>query len=141
MKRGISCLSLLTLCILLLFSATAWAQTGQQLSGRVTNERNEPLIGVSVLVKGTGNGTITDTNGHYQLQLTTPNPVLVFSYLGFVRQEVPVNNRSSIDIVLQEEVESLQSLVVVGTRSQNHSVTETPVAIDIIPIQEITSTS
>ncbi|MBW3545301.1 MAG: TonB-dependent receptor, partial [Bacteroidetes bacterium] len=141
MKRGISCLSLLTLCILQLFSATAWAQTGQQLSGKVMNERNEPLIGVSVLVKGTGNGTITDTNGHYQLQLTTPNPVLVFSYLGFERQEVPVNDRATIDIVLQEEVESLQSLVVVGTRSQNRSVTETPVAIDIIPIQEITSTS
>ncbi|EMR02592.1 TonB-dependent receptor [Cesiribacter andamanensis] len=129
------------LLVLLVSGGTLTAQTGQAVSGRVLNERNEPLTGVTVLVKGTTAGTVTDASGNYELQVPNLGATLVYSYIGFARQEVRIANRSRIDVVLKEEEDRLQELVVVGSRSQNRSVTETPVAIDIIPIQEIIGTS
>ncbi|WP_224999868.1 TonB-dependent receptor [Cesiribacter sp. SM1] len=131
------------LVLISLFTCTQplLAQGGLAVSGRVLNERDEPLIGVAVQVKGTSTGTVTDASGSYQLTVPDANATLVYSYIGYARQEVRIANRPNINVVLKEEIESLQDLVVVGTRSQNRTVTETPVAIDIIPIQEITTTS
>jgi iron complex outermembrane recepter protein len=125
----------------LLLCGQLMAQNGFSVSGRVVNERNEPLVGVTVLVKGTSSGTITDANGAFTLTAPDAGAILVFSYIGHARQEVRLANRSRIEVVLRDEEGRLQELVVVGTRSLNRSVTETPVAIDIIPIQEIIGTS
>ncbi|WP_277482623.1 SusC/RagA family TonB-linked outer membrane protein [Catalinimonas alkaloidigena] len=77
----------------------------------VTN--NDPLPGVTVLVKDGAVGTITDSNGKYSI-LVSPTDHLIFSSVGFITQEIPVNNQTVIDIQLQEDIDQLQEVVVVG---------------------------
>ncbi|MFD3002944.1 SusC/RagA family TonB-linked outer membrane protein [Pontibacter toksunensis] len=86
------------------------------VSGRVTGEDGTGLPGVSVALKGTSAGTITDVNGSYSL--TVPdgqeNGTLVFSYIGYNAQEVPINNRSTINVQLAPDVTALEEVVVIG---------------------------
>lgn len=90
------------------------------VSGTVSAVDNEGgLPGVSVVVKGTNRGTTTDGTGRYQLSIPTPAPgaaplVLVYSYVGYVAQEIPVNNRTVINVELQENNQSLNEVVVIG---------------------------
>lgn len=78
----------LLLAFVLSFGNRAWAQTASTVRGRVTEESGETLPGVSVSVKGTNAGMTTDNTRNYQLQYIEPNPVLVFSYVGYKRQEI-----------------------------------------------------
>ncbi|ODS80888.1 MAG: hypothetical protein ABS46_13075 [Cytophagaceae bacterium SCN 52-12] len=86
----------------------------QTVTGSVTDEKGEPLPGVSILVKGTQQGTTTDIDGKFSLHLTNENPVLVFSFVGYVSQEVSVANQSVINIRLESDTKALDELVVVG---------------------------
>lgn len=82
------------------------------MSGKVTSAGDgEALPGVNVLIKGTSNGTLTDTNGEYTIQAATGN-TLVFSYIGFVTQEIAVGSSPTIDVVLQEDIQNLDEVVV-----------------------------
>ncbi len=103
-------------CLLLLIPFQGWAQ--QNVSGKVADEKGEALVGVSVVEKGTTNGTISDVDGSYQLNLSSDNPVLLYSFIGYLTAEIPVNNRDVIDVVLQEDVAELQEVVVVGYGTQ-----------------------
>lgn len=87
------------------------------VKGRVTNAQGEPLAGVSVTIKGTQTGTLTDENGNYSLDVP-PTGTLVFSFVGFTAQEVSVNGRSNIDITLVGSVSELEQVVVVGYGTQ-----------------------
>src|SRR5260221_14713788 len=87
--------------------------------GKVTDESNQPLPGVSILVKGTNNGTTSDTNGDYSLTVADQNSVLVFSFIGYATQEVSIDNRTSINITLKEELISLSEVVVTGYGTQS----------------------
>lgn len=85
--------------------------------GKVTDSLGKPLIGVTVKAKSGGTGSVTGTNGSYEI--TVPdNAVLVVSYVGYLTQTVPVNGRSEIDIVLKAAVSELNQLVVVGYGTQ-----------------------
>lgn len=85
------------------------------VSGIVTDSKNEPLIGVNVTIKNASTtGTITDIDGKYSLEIPSGNSVLVFSYIGYSTQEVKVNNRSVVDIVLKDDMQALEEVVVVG---------------------------
>jgi TonB-linked SusC/RagA family outer membrane protein len=89
----------------------------QTITGTVTDEKNQPLPGVSIVLKNTQKGTTTDPNGKYRIDVPDPtigaNPaVLVFSFLGYVSQEVAVGNRSVIDISLATDSKSLDEVVV-----------------------------
>ena len=85
------------------------------ISGQVTDQStNDPLPGVNILAKGTSTGTVTDVEGNYRLTVADEVTTLVFSAIGFATQEVPVNGRTTIDVVLEEDVQSLQEVVVVG---------------------------
>ena len=95
---------------------TAWAQT--KVSGRVIDEQNSALPGVSVVLKGTTTGTVTDADGRYQLNVTGSNPTLVFSYIGYVTQEIPVGGKNSINLTLAADTKSLNEVVVVGYGTQ-----------------------
>lgn len=86
--------------------------------GRVIAEDGETLVGASVLLKGTSTGTTTDVNGNYVLQIPDLNGVLVFSYIGYVSQEVSVNNRQVIDITLAPDFQSLQEVQIIGYGTQ-----------------------
>lgn len=101
------------LALLLTFSTVVWAQ-GTPVTGRVSDEKGELLIGVSVQEKGTTNGTITDTNGQYNLKLTSYNPILIVSYIGYKSQEVKVGKQKVLDVILAEDVSSLDEVVVVA---------------------------
>lgn len=88
------------------------------ISGKVTDTGGSPIPGVNVLVKGTSTGTTTDQDGRFTLDVQDAGAVLVFSFIGYTSQEVAVNGRSVIDVVLAEDVHSLQEVVVVGYSTQ-----------------------
>jgi len=104
------------LFLLQFVAIAAWAQT--RVSGRITDDQSSALPGVSVVLKGTTTGTVTDADGKYQLNVTGSNPTLVFSYIGYITQEVPVNGKSSISIKLAADTKSLNEVVVVGYGTQ-----------------------
>lgn len=83
--------------------------------GKVTDlGSGEALPGVNVLVKGTNVGTVTDVDGNYSINVDDENATLVFSYIGYVTEEVNVNERSTIDVVLAQDIQSLSEVVVIG---------------------------
>ncbi|MEQ9218708.1 MAG: TonB-dependent receptor [Cyclobacteriaceae bacterium] len=83
------------------------------VTGIVTDQNGEPLPGSTIQEKGTNNGTITDVDGRYSLSVGD-NAVLIVSFVGFEAKEIPLNGRSVIDVVLVEDVSSLDEVVVVG---------------------------
>jgi TonB-linked SusC/RagA family outer membrane protein len=85
-----------------------------QVTGKVSDDTNQTLMGVSVTIKGTSKGTVTDQNGNYQLSVDNEKAVLVFSYLGFQQKEVIVGSQKVINIVLQTDDEALSEVVVIG---------------------------
>lgn len=89
-----------------------------KLTGCVLDQNGEPIIGASVLEKGTKNGTVTDVNGNYILTSTKENPMLEISYIGFVSQQVKAKGGVATNITMKENAQSLEELVVVGYGSQ-----------------------
>jgi TonB-linked SusC/RagA family outer membrane protein len=85
------------------------------VSGTVTGMMDGgPIPGVNVVIKDSGTGTITDIDGKYSLVVEDENPVLVFSYVGYVSEEIAVGNQSVLDVALAESIESLEEVVVTG---------------------------
>src|SRR5688500_11051888 len=105
---------ILLMSCLLLIVYEGWAQT--QITGKVTGN-GEPLPGVNVVIKGTAVGTTSDANGMYSIS-AEPDAVLVFSFIGYTPTEVPVNNRTVIDVSLTEDVRTLSEVVVIGYGTQ-----------------------
>ena len=103
---------LLFLFCFLLTTGNIYAQT-KTISGIIKDEANEPLIGVTVQIKGTNNGTITDIDGRYTIAAATGN-VLVFTYVGMQTQEVTVGSQASIDVVMKNDSRMLAETVVIG---------------------------
>jgi len=101
---------------LLLYSQSIFAQ--QKVSGTVKDNLGETLIGVSINEKGKTGGTQTDLNGKYTLTVSGPEAVLVFTYLGYVKQEVTIGSRSSMDVILKQNIAELNEVVVVGYGTQ-----------------------
>ncbi|MDF9799392.1 TonB-linked SusC/RagA family outer membrane protein [Catalinimonas alkaloidigena] len=92
------------------------------ISGKVTAiSDNSALPGVNVLVKGTNNGTVTDVEGNYTLNVPNQNDTLIFSSIGYVSEEIPVNGRTSINVAMAEDIQSLNEVVVVGYGTQKKS--------------------
>jgi len=117
MSKSIKCKKMLLMCLCCLFMPLVWAQ--QNIRGVVKDVQGEPIPGVNVIEKGTANGTVTDINGNFSLQLNRTNASLLVSFIGFVSQElVPQNDML---IVLQEDAHSLEEVVVTAlgiTRSK-----------------------
>ncbi|MEX2594584.1 MAG: carboxypeptidase-like regulatory domain-containing protein [Anditalea sp.] len=89
------------------------------VSGAVTSSSDrEGIPGVNILVKGTITGTVTDVEGNYAIAVPDETDTLVFSSIGYITQEEPVNGRSAINIVMEEDVQSLDEVVVVGYGEQ-----------------------
>ncbi len=107
----------LALVIFITSGILASAQTSS-VSGRVSDEKGELLAGIAVYEKGTTNGTLTDNNGQYTLKLTSADPTLVFSALGYEEQEISVNKRAIVDVALVTVIDELDEIVVVGYGTQ-----------------------
>ncbi|QGY44030.1 SusC/RagA family TonB-linked outer membrane protein [Maribellus comscasis] len=84
-----------------------------QISGTVTGNEGEPLPGVSVVVKGTTNGTVTNVDGFYSLQVAGTD-ILLFSFVGMKTQEIQVNNRTTLNVTLEEDAIGVEEVVVIG---------------------------
>ena len=113
MKRKLLQLLNKTLLIISLLSFTASLSFAQMpVSGTVKDVKNEPIPGVSVLVKGTGTGTVTDQNGDFKITANSKESILVFSSIGFTSKEIKVGNQSSISVELLEDAKALNEVVV-----------------------------
>jgi TonB-linked SusC/RagA family outer membrane protein len=110
---------LLTVLLVLLQAATVFAQS-QTITGKVT-AADEPdgIPGASVLVKGTTIGIATDIDGKYSITVNSPSDILVFSFVGYLNQEVKVENQSIINVTLESDTKNLSEFVVVGYGEQN----------------------
>ncbi|WP_228527885.1 SusC/RagA family TonB-linked outer membrane protein [Pararhodonellum marinum] len=113
-------LSLVFSLCLLLSGQTLYAQAGS-ISGTVTEQNGEPIIGVTVQLRGTGVGTVTDLEGRYTLEVSGSDPVLVFRSMGFKTQEVPLENWSILNVTMESDLASLDEVVVIGYGSQKRS--------------------
>ena len=89
-----------------------------QITGKVTDVNGNPLAGVSIVVKGTVIGTLSDTNGSFTLTNVPQGGTLVFSFIGMKTMEIPVGNRGSIDVVLEQETYMIDEVVAVGYATQ-----------------------
>lgn len=109
-------ISLMTLMLVVLFSSFLdgglYAQ--QSISGVVTDEDGGPLPGVTVLEKGTTNGAVADFDGIFAINVSEKSKTLVFSYIGYKTKEVSIDNKTSLNVTLEEDVENLEEVVVIG---------------------------
>lgn len=108
-------LKIATVLNLLLFSVMLFAQQQINVTGTVTEgATGDPAIGVTLLVKGTAVGTVTDIDGKYTLNNVPADATLVFSYIGMTTIEEPVNGRTVINVVMSEDIQALEEVVVIG---------------------------
>lgn len=91
------------------------------ISGTVTNEFGEPMPGVNVLIKGTTNGAVTDMEGRYEITVESGDAVLVFSFIGYISQEINSGTQKTINVSLKENIESLNEVVVIGYGTQRRA--------------------
>ena len=109
-------------------------QNGKRITGKVTDAKGEAIIGANIVEKGTTNGTTTDMDGNYVMNVS-PSSVIQVSYIGYVTQEYPVQNKTSLNIVLREDLQALEEVVVVGYGTQKKEVVTA--AITTIKSEEI----
>jgi TonB-linked SusC/RagA family outer membrane protein len=88
------------------------------VTGKVTDPTGQPLPGVNVLIKGTTNGTSTDGDGIYTLEMPDGLQTLILSFIGYATEEIPVNNRTVLDVVMAEDLATLNEVVVIGYGTQ-----------------------
>lgn len=120
-----------------LFSLISFANFGQKVTGTVTDSDGVALPGVNVIEKGTSNGVTTDFEGNYAISVEE-DATLEFSYIGFEPIEEPVEGRTTINATLTVGV-SLSEVQLVGSRSPKRTPVDTPVAIDVIDVQSVTT--
>lgn len=119
-----------TVFVFAMLTTVAWAQN-KTVTGKVTSsDDGSSLPGVNVLEKGTSNGTVTDADGNFSINVGS-DAVLVFSFVGYNSQEVAVGSQSSVSVVLQSDITSLSEVVVVGYGTQEKKeITSAVVSLD-----------
>lgn len=113
MAKSNSKLQFLFVMLLLIFSVPYISAQQLRVTGTVTDQSGEPLIGVSVTIPGTKTGVATDIDGNYSIQADSKGKIK-FSYIGFMDQEIAVNGRSTINVEMKEDSEILNEVVVIG---------------------------
>jgi len=111
---------LILLILTIFLCAITYAQE-MTISGHVKDKDGNPMPGVNVVLKGTTNGVITDLNGTYKIKVPNGSATLTFSFVGYITQQVKVDNREVIDIQMEEETKELEQVVVIGYGVQKKS--------------------
>ena len=108
------------LILFLLSTAEAFAQV--KVNGVVIDKNKEPLIGVNITIKGISTGTITDVNGKYTIQVPDSKSTLVFSYIGYKTDQIVVGKNTLVNVIMEEDAQSIDEVVVVayGTQKKSH---------------------
>jgi len=112
--------SIILLMLLLLLPVISYAQNKNKVSGMVSDDAGIPMVGVSVSEKGAANGTVTDSNGKFNLTVSS-NAMLGFSFVGYIHQDVPVAGKSQFNIRMSEDSKAIEEVVVVGYGVQKKS--------------------
>jgi TonB-linked SusC/RagA family outer membrane protein len=126
MRNNYKPTGLLGLCLMLSFLLSwqgqkSFASSLAAIRGRVTSEKNEALVGVNVIVKGTSIGTSTDADGRFSLDAPEGSNLLTFSFIGYISKEVSIGNQSEINVQLAADTKILNEVVVVGYGTQRKS--------------------
>lgn len=144
MKNFHSGLKTLYLVLALFLTFNSYSQ-GTSVTGKVTSADDDfGLPGVNVIVKGTTNGTVTDFDGNYSINVSDANATLVFSYIGFTTQEIPLNGKTVINATMTEDATALDEVVLVGYGTQiKRQVTGSVQTVDVeeladIPVTQVT---
>ena len=98
-------------------SNATWAQVQSNVKGLVTDSSGEPLIGVSILVKSTNNGTVSDLDGKFTVTAKTGD-ILHISYVGYISQEIKAEENKQLRIIMEEDTKKLEEVVIVGYGTQ-----------------------
>lgn len=119
------------------FMALSFAALGQSITikGVVTENGGLPMIGVSISEKNTANGTITDIDGSYTIKVSSDKAILIFNYLGYKGQELALNGRTNIDVLLEQDSQVLADVIVTGYRKETR--TDVSTAISSIKSRDI----
>jgi TonB-linked SusC/RagA family outer membrane protein len=116
---------------------TAHAQS--TINGKVTDSTDgTPLIGVTIIIKGTTNGIVSDINGNYSLQSSGDETTLVFSYMGYLTQEIEINNQSIINVSMELDIQVLEEIVVIGYGSQRKD--DITGAVAVVDVDQLSNT-
>lgn len=107
-------LSKLVIALLICFMQFTGFSQVKTVTGKVSELNGEPLTGVTIVIKGTTRGITTDIDGNYTLSIEEEDAVLLFSFVGYITQEIPVGDQTTIDIVLEEDIMELEEIVVMG---------------------------
>ncbi|MCK5208018.1 MAG: SusC/RagA family TonB-linked outer membrane protein, partial [Cyclobacteriaceae bacterium] len=111
--------NLLTFILFIFTSFQLFAQENEiVISGNVTGVNGDPIPGVNIFIQNTSTGTISEFDGTYKLSVPDSAQYIVFSYIGYLTKEEPVNNRNIIDVVMTEDTKQLEEIVVTGYSSQ-----------------------
>ena len=110
------------LLFLAFYSLSLIAQTSRTVTGTVTDKQSgSPLVGVNVVVGNTTRGVVTDLDGHYSIEVQPNDSILVFSFVGFFKKYENIRNKTKVDIVMEEDIQGLDEIVVVGYGTQKRS--------------------
>ena len=121
--------------LMVMFPLCTFAQG--TVSGTVTEaSTGDPLTGANVIVKGTTNGSITDFDGNFNINVEAFPTTLVVSSVGYTTQEINVNSAQSISVALQDGV-ALSEIVLIGSRSKGRTIIDTPVPVDVIDVLQL----
>jgi iron complex outermembrane recepter protein len=133
--------SLFLVMLALLCGISEQAYSQRSVSGLVTGKSDGvPIAGVNVVVRGSGTGSITDGEGRFAIQVPPEATTLVFSFIGFITQEVAIPESNYLAISLESNVSELEEVVIVGSRGLQRTTTDTPLPVDVLSVKEIQST-
>ncbi|QRR02058.1 SusC/RagA family TonB-linked outer membrane protein [Dyadobacter sandarakinus] len=109
------------------------------VKGKVTDEKGEALPSVSIRLKGTSNGTMSDVDGNYSIEVTGDESILIYSFIGFVGQEIMVGSRSTVDIRMDPDVSTLSEVVVTGYGAQRKK--DLIGAVSVVDVEQLKQTT
>jgi len=133
---------ILPLMFVLLLAGTFHVFAQDRVVTGVVNDQvdGNPVAGVSVVVKGTSTGSITDADGRFSIQVPASATTLVFSFVGFTTQEVPIPANNNVTVALQSNISELGEVIIVGTRGSQRTITDTPLPVDVLTATELKTT-
>jgi len=102
------------LLIILMFAIGGQAMAQRKVTGHISDKTGEPVIGATIIVKGSTSGAISDLDGNYEITVPGNSAILVFTYIGMMPQEITVGENIQIDVVMEEETQTLDEVVVIG---------------------------
>ena len=133
--------SLFLLMLALLCGISEQAYSQRSVTGVVTGKADGvPIAGVNIVVRGSGTGSITDSEGKFAIQVPPEATTLVFSFIGFVTQEVAIPESNYLAISLESNVSELEEVIVTGSRGLQRTTTDTPLPVDVLSVKELQST-